>query len=81
MSASAPEELAQDQARDEKMPHYFCHRCLPAMGESGKAVCGTLAKRRGIVGAQPGACWVCTDLWDQGYTCAECGYHNWHGAK
>lgn len=77
MTAPAPEVIEQDQARDQRLPHYFCFRCMPPVGESGKAVCGTVAARKGFTGAVPDACWVCQDLWDEFWTCPDCGWRNW----
>lgn len=76
MTAPAPVEL--DSARDETMIHYFCAgACLPPRGEKGRAVCGTLASRKGTSGYQPDACWVCTDIWKNGFRCTACGYQSW----
>jgi hypothetical protein len=77
MSAPVAEVVEQDQARDQKMPHYFCFRCAPPVGESGKAACGTVATRKGTFGALPDACMVCQDLWDEFWTCPDCGWQNW----
>jgi len=81
MSTAAPEVTRQEQARGHKLPHYFCYRCAPPVGESGTAVCGTDAARKGTFGAKPDACWVCADLWAELWSCPACGWRNWASAE